>query len=123
MDTSKSGEASSDYVGEAVVFSGRKNPTWTVDASVGRQLEKIWSTLEATGEPLPQTSALGYQGCRLRHIGGGCWLAFQGRVERESGGIKETRVDSRREFEKLLLSTAPPGLVPASFLPNDLRVQ
>jgi hypothetical protein len=120
MDTSKYDEATAEYVAEALVFSGRQNPTWPVDASAGRQLEGIWSSLKSSRESLRQTASLGYQGSRLRHIGGCSWLASLGLVERECGGVKETRIDSQREFEKLLLSTAPPSVVPPSFLPHDL---
>lgn len=121
MDTSKYGETTSEYVGEALLFSGRKNPTWPVDAVVAARVEEIWSTLEASTEPPSQTSTLGYQGCRLRHVEGCCWLASQGRVQREFGATKDYRLDNGRKVEKLILSTAPPGLVPAAFLPRDFN--
>lgn len=120
MDTSRSDESAAAFVAEALLFSGRQNPVWNVDSRVGRQLEALWESLESCSGTLPQAPALGYRGCVLRYIPDCSWHVCLGVVVCERDRVKELRKDSRREFEKLLLSTAPPGVLPPSFLPRDV---
>lgn len=120
MDTSKFAEIESEFVAQAIVFSGRQNPIWPVDIRVGRQLEVLWGMLETQIGSFSQSVGLGYRGCFLRHQPGCTWFAFQGVVLREREHEKEIRIDQKREFEKLLLSSAPQGLLPITFLPHEL---
>lgn len=101
------------YVGEAVMFSGRKNPAWEVNVNTGMKLEDIWHSLTVTFESTPPPSPLGYQGCTLKRKGKHWWTA--------DGVVilgKETRKDPARRFEKTLLASAPEGSLPPSLLPN-----
>src|SRR2546425_6910053 len=91
----------------ALVYSGRPDPVWPVPASVVKKLETIWKSLEPCAKPPAEPSRLGYRGCRLK-CGRREWFAYGGVVSSES----ESRCDPLRQFEAMLLASAPPGLLP-----------
>ncbi len=112
MDTSKSNSQPRKSIAGALIFSGRPDPTWIVPPNVVDELERLWASLEITGQPLPAAPALGYRGCFLREDQNREWVAFGGVVELKRGGQSEIRRDKERAFEKTLLASAPPGLLP-----------
>lgn len=104
----------------ALVFSGRRDPTWQIDSETAAALIHVWSALP------PSTAAvhpppLGYRGCSLTAPDGTSWYAFAGIVSMRSRHpegkleVSEPRTDFGRRFEIQLLATAPPGLVPIDF--------
>lgn len=103
MDTSRS----SDWTARALVFSGRPDPLWTVDDRAVAELVAAWSALTAARGPAT-APPLGYRGVVLRAPDGRTWSAFGGTV---TAGA-EVREDPGRAFERRLLDTAPPGLLP-----------
>ena len=102
-----------DCTGTALVFSGRPDPEWQVTAEARARLQSIWSTLTPGAPAPPATPALGYRGCALRCPPGEEWLAYGGIVSHTApSGVVDRRSDPTRTFERLLLSTAPDGLLP-----------
>lgn len=102
-----------DCVGTALVFSGRPDPEWRVPALAVRQLRTVWSTLAAGAAALPAVPPLGYRGVVMRCRSGDAWHASHGVVAHTpSSGAAEYRADPERTFERLLLSTAPAGVLP-----------
>jgi hypothetical protein len=115
MVTSRSPE--DGWIAGAVLFSGRRDPVWSVTPTFARKLVHLWTVLPATGDAMPDPPPLGYRGCFLRRPDGGEWRAYRGVVEGRSDAGREVRVDHERAFERLLVGSAPPGLLPA-----DLRI-
>jgi len=107
-------ELNNQYVAEALIFSGRNNPRWSVSTAVGNQLENIWNSLEVC-EFVSEPTGLGYVGCMLEKQGRN-WFVFNGIVVCKS----EAREDKDRKFEKLLISTAPYGLILTELLPQEI---
>jgi hypothetical protein len=91
----------------ALVYSGRPDPVWPVEPLVARKLRAIWKSLESRDEAPPDVPRLGYRGCRL-HCGTSEWFAFGGVVT--SGA--QVQSDPQQRFEKTLLASAPPGVLP-----------
>ena len=60
-----------------------------------------------------RAAILGYRGCKVEAPGRETWIAANGSVTRTVASGSETRLDPRREFERLVLASAPPGLLPA----------
>jgi hypothetical protein len=60
----------------------------------------------------PIAPALGYRGCFLRDSSGSEWFAYGGCVTLKTATGLESRKDNKREFEGLLLSSAPEGAIP-----------
>jgi len=59
MATSKSTKKTVQWIGGALVFSGRPDPTWPVPAQAASELENLWSGLPpaAVNLPVPPVSA------------------------------------------------------------------
>jgi hypothetical protein len=107
MDTSRSTE----WLAQALVFSGRPDPEWTVPATVAGQLLRLWAELPQGAEgPVPPR--LGYRGCLLRAPDGRTWRASGNTVTLGEGHDAQVRDDPGRRFEHLLIATAPPGTLP-----------
>jgi len=70
--------------------------------------------------PAPR-SALGYRGVWLRSSDQHRWIAYDGVVVDEgvtgTEHMTSTRRDDARVFERVVLATAPPGLLPSSAAP------
>jgi hypothetical protein len=100
------------WFAEARVFSGRPDPGWEVPPSLAGALTSLWEALPADGET-PSPPPLGYRGCVLRDPGGREWAAYGGVVRLSvDGALRETRRDPGRVWERRLLASAPPGLLP-----------
>jgi hypothetical protein len=98
MATSKSPEAEGWTAG-ASIFSGRRDPTWSVPPELGLRHERVWN-------PLPPL--LGYRGCRLVAPDGREWTAFRELVVQAD----DARRDGEREFERQVIGSAPPEVLP-----------
>jgi hypothetical protein len=53
MATSKSVKKAAQWIGGALVFSGRPDPTWTVPDQTARELESHWAGLQPAMGSLP----------------------------------------------------------------------
>lgn len=122
MDTSKSSKEAGEYIGGASIFSGRPDPTWKIDEREAKRLEELWSSLELFKGQLPSAPLLGYRGCFLRRVTTNReWFAYGGVVALKATEGSESRHDKNREFEKAILSSAPEGTIPTSFLDRELK--
>src|SRR5215469_18841542 len=107
MAISKSPDGSRAWRAGALVFSGRRDPVWSVAPDAAHELERIWESLPVSKSRALAASAppLGYRGCFLRHPDGTEWSAFAGIVTCRSGTGAESRRDIGREFERAVLAT------------------
>lgn len=95
-----------------LVFSGRPDPVWHLEEYQAQQIEDIWTQLKVIDSPISTGSKLGYRGVSLECAGQKEYLAYDGYVKMQVGIINEWRRDEDRDFERNLLSTAPPNLLP-----------
>lgn len=116
MATSKSDKKTASWIGGALIFSGRPDPTWSVAGQAAGELERLWAGLQPSVGKLPAAPALGYRGAFLRDPGGREWLAYGGTVTLKTKNAAHSRLDPARQFEKKLLATAPPAQLPAEVL-------
>jgi hypothetical protein len=121
MDMSRSnsnGGNGGTWTAGALLFSGRPDPTWTVDPVAAGKLVALWYTFDPLpAEASPATPpALGYRGCFLRDPHGRQWTAYKGVVTMSFDQQSESRSDPDRSFERAGLQSAPPGLLPPSLL-------
>ena len=114
MATSRSSRKTFKWVGGALVFSGRPDPTWELSQKTAKQLMQIWRSLEGHTEEPATSPGLGYRGSFLKGPEGHEWLAWGGVVTLRTAAGRESRIDKNRSFEKSLLSSAPKGMVPAA---------
>jgi hypothetical protein len=118
MVISRSGSPGDRWIAGVRVFSGRPDPTWEPSATAVAALWTTWEELDPVPGPVPAGPPLGYGGCFLRRADGREWSAYEGVVTlRETGGSVSRR-DPDRRFERLLLSSAPPGRLPAELGPS-----
>jgi hypothetical protein len=101
------------WIAGAFVFSGRPDPTWPVNNKLIKQLEKIWNSLEPLTDKYPSPSILGYRGCFVRNNVDREWFAYGGVVIFKRDNRSESRLDRQSTFEKSVLSSAPPNLLPS----------
>ena len=113
MATSKSRER---WTAGALLYSGRRDPEWEVSAEVVNALWKLWDAMAPSLKTAPSASRLGYRGVYLRGAGGREWSVFNGLVTLNLPARAEVRTDPAREFERLLLASAPKGLLPENFV-------
>lgn len=116
MGTSKSIDRAGKYVGGASIFSGRPDPTWAISPDDAERLRSLWDSMEPCGGALPLAPVLGYRGCFLRDSFEREWCAFGGFVTLKAATSSESRKDNNREFEALLLSSAPEGAIPSQLV-------
>ena len=107
MDTSSSTEQPLWTV-QALVYSGRPDPTWTLAAHTGEAVASEWERLPARVGPPPSPPLLGYRGMAVRAPDGRVWTAY-GRLVSHDGA---TRDDAERVIERTLIESAPAGLLP-----------
>ena len=107
------------FVGSALIYSGRDNPRWQVDASIVEELERIWEALLSTTDLHPAAPPLGYRGCFLKVNDKYEWFAYQGVVTMRKDSGLESRLDTGRKFEKLLLASAPEEMLPPSIMGDE----
>ncbi len=73
---------------------------------------EVWRHLENSDSAPPSAPPLGYRGCTLDCGTQGQWFAYGG-VVAYGGAYKR---DVERKFERLLLESAPSGLIPTGIL-------
>ena len=112
----KKEEDKQKWIAGVFIFSGRPDPTWPVNNKLIKQLEKIWNSLEPLTDKYPSPSTLGYRGCFVRNNVDREWFAYDKIVIFKRNGSSEPRLDKQSAFEKLVLSSAPPGLLPSYLL-------
>jgi hypothetical protein len=105
MATSKSSEKCTATL---AIYSGRRDPSWSLSRSFLLRLEEIWQNLSSFAGPLPVAPPLGYRGCSVNCGQRRGWFGFGGVVERG----KEHRADPERLFERTVLESAPKGAIP-----------
>lgn len=115
MATSRS-SSGDEWTAGVLLFSGRPDPTWSVADDTAERLLAVWEALSPWPGPLPKAPPLGYRGCFLRNGEGRTWRAFGGAVTFANEARSEPRRDDDRSFERALLETAPPDLVPERLL-------
>lgn len=121
MATSRSGNYDT-WVAGALVYSGRPDPTWSIPKQIAKRLEELWASLATSEEKYePRPGGLGYRGVFVREPGHREWMAFNGSVSVTTRAGMEVRRDPARRFEKILLSSAPKGLLPESVFEGGLR--
>jgi hypothetical protein len=120
MGTSKSTEQTVEYLAGVSIFSGRPDPTWTVNQSMFERLKSLWDSLEASTRAQQQPAPLGYRGCFLKDAAKGHeWVAYKGVVTLKTPMGDEARNDENRKFESMLLASAPEGLIPPQILESE----
>jgi hypothetical protein len=91
----------------ALVFSGRKNPSWEVKADRLKEAFAFFEAAEMSADHSPAVMLLGYNGLQIEK-GNKLWHVVNGRIFYKSDDktvlIKK---DDKGSFEKLLLKTAP----------------
>lgn len=112
MDILKLNKKFKECIGGASIFSGRPDPTWNVGEKVAKKLEEIWGSLEPWTGKHPSSPPLGYRGCFLRCKPDIEWFAYKGVVTLKIYKVSESRIDKDKKFERVLLSSAPKGLLP-----------
>lgn len=106
----------SQCTARAFVFSGRPDPTWPVAKQQAHRLEIVWSQLPTSAASHHPSPALGYRGVSLTCVGNKEYFALDGYVKRTIGYTTEWKKDSKRLFERLLLGSAPNGLLPIEII-------
>ncbi len=112
MVTSRS-DKKKDWIAGAFLYSGRPDPVWDINQRVVKKLQEVWKALPIA-EPRRELrpAGLGYRGSFLRSPGQREWIAGDGLVWLRTPAGVETHRDDAREFEKILLSSAPKSLLP-----------
>lgn len=117
MAISKSGSNVQGWTAGAHLYSGRRDPAWNVPERVMKQLLAMWKALPHAGEQKEvHLGGLGYRGSFLKDNDKREWIAFNGLVSLRTGAGTQVRKDAARKFEKLLLSSAPKGLLPEGLI-------
>ena len=106
--------------GRCALFSGRPDPVWTVSQRDAASLARIWSRLLPHTGPAVRPPALGYRGCCVSGAGGE-WCVYRGVVTHTDAERQEVRRDADREFERSVLASAPPALLPMALLRKELE--
>ena len=102
------------WIAGALVFSGRPDPTWPVNKRMIKELDKVWNSLERTAsDKFPTPPILGYRGYFVRENNTNHeWYGYKDVVILQRDGSSESRIDRQGKFQTLLLSSAPPGILP-----------
>jgi hypothetical protein len=119
MDTSKSTKEDRMFTAGVSVFSGRPDPTWSVAEDIGSSLQELFETLESYEEPAISAPPLGYRGAFLRDDSNHQWLAYRGVVTLTEPNRSEARRDPGRKFERVIVDSAPQGLIPPALLAQE----
>lgn len=118
MVTSRSSRPASQWIVGVRVFSGRPDPTWEPNPGVVAALLATWEQLEPAHGVPPAPPPLGYGGSFLRDPDGREWSAYAGMVTLRDDSRSVWRGDPDRQFERALLASAPPGLLPTDLGPG-----
>jgi hypothetical protein len=95
------------------VFSGRPDPVWPLASADAERLVAVWHALAPLATSPPRPPPLGYRGCVAHDAAGGWrWEAYAGGVR----CVDELRSDPTRAFERLVIGSAPLGVLPVNIL-------
>ena len=120
MDILKLIEEIKDWKGSALLYSGRPDPEWEIEDVPAVNLVKYWASLPKLNYSFETSSALGYKGCCLISDNNLKWYAYKEVVcLYVNDEALESRKDSNRIFEISLISTAPAGVIPSTFVDNE----
>jgi len=99
----------------ALLYSGRPDPRWEISEGQLTNVKHVWATLRLTKDRPPRAKLLGYRGCLVQCTRAQEWFAYCGVVMLTRGTHRPSyRLDPSGHFERTVLATAPPGLLPAS---------
>ncbi len=91
----------------ALVFSGRRNPSWEVDADRLKEAFDAFEQAAVSTDHSPAASLLGYNGLQVER-GNKLWQVTHGRIfYKVSDETVLVKTDKNGLFEKKLLQTAP----------------
>jgi hypothetical protein len=116
MATSRSSNSSAAWTAGVRLFSGRPDPQWELAAAAAARVEELWRRLQRFEGVPPAPPALGYRGCFACEPSGNCWDGYRGAVTLSGPEVSEMRHDGTRAFERFVLGSAPPGVLPANIL-------
>lgn len=119
MVTSKSPEGDRPYTAGVSIFSGRPDPSWSLDEEAGSKLQQLFEALEKHDGPTVSAPPLGYRGVFLRDNAGHEWFAYREVVTLREANRSEARKDAGREFERAIVASAPEGLIPPALLTQE----
>lgn len=105
----------------ARVYSGRIDPSWSVDATRARAAVDVFRELPPSARAHPAGGGLGYRGCWLRAPDGTTWVAANGLAAERGPAHDDVREDAARDFERAILGTAPDGVLPPGVTPDARR--
>ena len=111
MDTSKLPDIENGFTGGVLIFSGRPDPAWGIDATTASSLLAQWEAAPTCPVSPPQPPPLGYRGSFLAAQDGRTWVAHGGAVTLTTIDRTEHRLDADNRFEQSILATAPAGLL------------
>lgn len=98
----------------ALIFSGRKNPSWEVKPEVLEAAFTAFENAETDSDNSPLAALLGYNGLQVEQ-GNKLWHVCRGRIfYKLADKTVLVKKDEGNRFETLLLNTAPPDV--ATFL-------
>lgn len=121
MGTSKSPEEDRTYTAGVSIFSGRPDPSWSLDEEAGSKLQQLFGALEKHEGPTVSAPTLGYRGVFLRDNAGHEWFAYREIVTLKEANRSEPRKDRGRQFERALVASAPEGLIPPALLTQEFE--
>jgi hypothetical protein len=97
----------------ALIFSGRPDPTWELSPDDEQEFLEVWSQIPPARAVEATTPApLGYRGVEIVADDGRKWVATRGHLTLTVNGQTTTHLDPARTIERLVLATAPAGLLP-----------
>jgi hypothetical protein len=106
-----------EAVARALMYSGRRDPSWPIDPTVAGELIQIWEGLEPLEDQVPSVGRLGYRGVIVVGLEGCDFLAVDGVVLETCDAARRTRADPRRQFERRVLSSAPSNAIDLRHIP------
>jgi hypothetical protein len=91
----------------ALVFSGRKNPSWEVKSEALKAAFTVFENAETDPDDSPAPIMLGYNGLQIEQ-GNKLWHVCRGRIFfKMNDKTVLVKKDKGQQFENLLLETAP----------------
>jgi hypothetical protein len=106
-----SGDPPASWRAGALVYAGRRDPTWDVSAGAADTWVRTFDALERSRAAVPDQARLGYRGVWLLAPDGRRWDAYDG----VAWIAEERRLDSGRALERALLETAPADALPGDW--------
>lgn len=116
MDILKSIEKQKTCLARILAFSGRPDPTWDVGINTIKKLKSTWEALPPWSGKIPVPPPLGYRGCILSCEPGVEFFVYREFVKVTYQKNIVEKLDKDEKFEKLLISSAPEGLIPDAIM-------